>query len=106
MFNGLKSLGYEEVNDDAEVIAEKYAIDVLNEGIFAGEGCQGYGLQKTYFLHNSTKEAFENNEGVNWGCNSTHGTQVFIYEKAVEQDELSKITAMKKYLGMSDEEVL
>ena len=29
-----------------------------------------------------------------------------IYEKAVEQDELSKITAMKKYLGMSDEEVL
>ena len=70
--------------DNAEVIAEKCAIDVLNEGIFAGEGCQGYGLQKTYFLHNSTKEAFENNEGVNWGCNSPHGTQVFISEKAVE----------------------
>ena len=32
--------------------------------------------------------------------------KIDIYEKAVEQDELSKISAMKKYLGMSDEEVL
>ena len=70
--------------DYAGVIAEKYAIDVLNNGVFAGQGCQGYGLQKTYSLHNSTKESFENNEGVNWGCNSSHGTQVFISEKAIE----------------------
>lgn len=28
-----------------------------------------------------------------------------IYEKCVEQDELSKITAMKKYLGWTDEEI-
>lgn len=51
--------------DSAEVIAEKYAIDILNTGVFAGEGCQGYGLQKTYSLHNSTRKVFENNEGVN-----------------------------------------
>lgn len=70
--------------DYAEVIAEKYAIDVLNKGVFAGQGCMGYGLQKTYSLHNSTKESFENNEGVNWGCNSPHGTQVFISENVVE----------------------
>lgn len=72
-------------NDDAEVIAEKYAIDILNAGVFAGEGCQGYGLQKTYSLHSSTRKSFENNEGgVIWGCNSPYGTQVFISEKAVE----------------------
>lgn len=70
--------------DYAEVIAEKYAIDVLNKGVFAAQGCQGYGLQKTYSLHTSTKESFENNEGVNWGCNSLQGTQVFISENAVE----------------------
>ena len=70
--------------DAAGVIAEKYAIDVLNNGVFAGQGCMGYGLQKTYSLHVSTKESFENNEGVNWGCNSSHGTQVFISEKAIE----------------------
>ena len=58
------------------MIAEKYAIDILNAGVFAGEGCQGYGLQKTYSLHSSTRKSFENNEG---------GTiQVFISEKAVE----------------------
>lgn len=51
--------------DNAEVIAEKYAIDVLNKGVFADQGCMGYGLQETYSLHNSTKESFENNEGVN-----------------------------------------
>lgn len=70
--------------DYAEVIAEKYAIDVLNKGVFADQGCMGYGLQKTYSLHTSTKESFENNEGVNWGCNSPHGTQVFISENVVE----------------------
>lgn len=70
--------------DDAEVIAEKYAIDILNAGIFAGEGCQGFGLQKTYSLCNSTREKFEANEGVGWGCHSPHGTQVFISETAIE----------------------
>lgn len=70
--------------DAAGVIAEKYAIDVLNNGVFAGQGCMGYGLQKTYSLHVSTKESFENNEGVDWGCNSSHGTQVFISEKSIE----------------------
>ena len=70
--------------DNAEVIAEKYAIDVLNNGVFAGQGCMGYGLQKTYSLHVSTKESFENNEGVNWGCNSSHGKQILIAEKSIE----------------------
>lgn len=70
--------------DVAEVIAEKYAIDVLNEGVFAGQGCQGYGLQKTYGLHSSTKESFENNEGVNWGCNARHGEQILISEESIE----------------------
>ena len=70
--------------DLAEVIAEKYAIDVLNKGKFAGQGCQGWGLQKTYGLHSSTKETFEKNEGVRWGCNSSHGKQVFISENAIK----------------------
>lgn len=85
---GFQSLVYVAVvpsrNDSAAVIANKYAIDVLNKGVFADQGCMGYGLQKTYSLHNSTKESFENNEGVNWGCNSPHGTQVFISENAIE----------------------
>ena len=70
--------------DSAEVIAEKYAIDVLNKGKFAGQGCQGFGLQKTYSLHKSTKEAFEKNEGVHWGYNSSHGKQVFISENEIK----------------------
>lgn len=70
--------------DFAEVIAEKYAIDILNTGVFAREGCQGFGLQKTYSLCNSTREKFKANKGVDWGCNSLYGTQVFISEKAVE----------------------
>lgn len=70
--------------DDAGVIAEKYAIDVLNDGVFAGQGCQGYDLQKTYSLHSSTKEIFENNEGVNWGCNTRHGKQILISEESIE----------------------
>ncbi len=69
---------------EAGVIAEKYAIDILNAGIFAGEGCQGFGLQKTYSLCNSTREKFEANEGVGWGCHSPPGTQVFISETAIE----------------------
>lgn len=85
---GFQSIAHVAVNpsgyDAAGVIAEKYAIDVLNNGVFAGQGCMGYGLQKTYSLLVSTKESFENNEGVNWGCNSSHGTQVFISEKAIE----------------------
>lgn len=70
--------------DDAEVIAEKYAIDVLNEGVFAGQGCQGYGLQKNYSLYSSTRETFENNEGVNWGCNARHGKQILIAEESIK----------------------
>lgn len=70
--------------DEARVIAEKYAIDVLNNGVFAGQGCQGYDLQKTYSLHSSTKETFEKNEGVNWGCNIRHGKQILIAEKPIE----------------------
>lgn len=70
--------------DKAGVIAEKYAIDVLNDGVFAGQGCQGYDLQKTYSLHSSTKETFENNEGVNWGCNTRHGKQILISEESIE----------------------
>lgn len=71
-------------NDYARVIAEKYAIDVLNDGVFAGQGCQGYDLQKTYGLHSSTKETFEKNEGVNWGCNTRHGKQILISEESIE----------------------
>ena len=70
--------------DDAEVIAEKYAIDVLEGGKFADCGCMGYGLQKTYQLCNSTKEEYEGNIGVCWGCNSPYGTQIFISEKPIE----------------------
>lgn len=70
--------------DAAEVIAEKYAIDVLNNGVFAGQGCQGYDLQKTYSLYSSTKETFQNNEGVNWGCNTVHGKQILIAEEPIE----------------------
>lgn len=70
--------------DKAGVIAEKYAIDVLNDGVFAGQGCQGYDLQKTYSLHSSTKETFENNEGVNWGCSTRHGKQILISEESIE----------------------
>lgn len=70
--------------DEAGVIAEKYAIDVLNNGVFAGQGCQGYDLQKTYGLHSSTKETFQNNEGVNWGCNARHGKQILIAEEPIE----------------------
>lgn len=70
--------------DDAEVIVEKYAMDILNEGCFAGCGCQGYGLQKTYSLYDSTKEQYERNPGAGWGCNSSHGTQVLISEKPIE----------------------
>lgn len=85
---GFQSVVHVAVNpsryDCAGVIVEKYAIDVLNKGVFAGQGCMGYGLQKTYSLHNSTTESFESNQGVNWGCNSLHGTQVFISENAIE----------------------
>lgn len=49
---GFQSLVYVAVvpsrNDSAAVIANKYAIDVLNDGVFAGQGCQGYGLQEAY----------------------------------------------------------
>lgn len=68
-------------NDSAAVIANKYAIDVLNDGVFAGQGCQGYGLQETYSLRPITKDAYE---GMIWGCNSIHGKQILISEKPIE----------------------
>lgn len=70
--------------DYAMVIAEKYAIDVLNNGRFAGEGCMGYGLQKTYSLRQITKDAYDANEGEHWGCNDRHGKQILISEKPME----------------------
>lgn len=70
--------------DCAMVIAEKYAIDVLNNGRFAGGGCQGYGLQKTYSLRQITKDAYDINEGEHWGCNARYGKQILISEKPIE----------------------
>ena len=45
--------------DSPFTIAERYAIDVLCEGHFAGVGCQGYGLQKYYELIESDKEDYD-----------------------------------------------
>lgn len=70
--------------DNATVIANKYAIDVLNNGVFAGQGCQGFGLQKTYSLRPITKDAYDANEGVLLGCNAIHGKQILISEKPIE----------------------
>lgn len=85
---GFQSMAYVAVipsrYDSAAVIANKYAIDILNDGVFAGQGCQGYGLQETYSLRPITKDAYDANEGVQWGCNATHGTQILISEKPIE----------------------
>ena len=71
-------------DDCARVIAEKYAIDVLNNGVFAEQGCQGYGLQKTYSLRQITKDTYDANEGVLYVCNARHGKQILISEKPIE----------------------
>lgn len=87
---GFQSLVYVAVvpsrNDSAAVIANKYAIDVLNDGVFAGQGCQGYGLQETYSLRSITKDVYDANEGMiwGWGCDSIHGKQILISEKPIE----------------------
>ena len=87
---GFQSLVYVAVvpsrNDSAVVIANKYAIDVLNDGVFAGQGCQGYGLQETYSLRPITKDMYDANEGTiwGWGCDSIHGKQILISEKPIE----------------------
>lgn len=85
---GFQSLVYVAVvpsgYDSAVVIANKYAIDVLNNGVFAGQGCQGYGLQETYSLRTATKKDYDANEGVLWGCNASHGKQILISEKPIE----------------------
>lgn len=70
--------------DSAEVIAEKYAIDVLNNGVFADQGCQGYGLQKTYSLKQITKDVYDTNEGVQWTYDDVHGKQILIAEEPIE----------------------
>ena len=71
-------------DDSARVIAEKYAIDVLNNGRFAAKGCQGYGLQKTYSLRHITKDVYEANEGEHLGFNVIHDNQILISEKPIE----------------------
>lgn len=85
---GFQSLVYVAVvpsrRDSAAVIANKYAIDVLNDGVFAGQGCQGYGLQETYSLRPITKDVYDANEGMIWGCNSIHVKQILISEKPIE----------------------
>ena len=85
---GFQSLAYVAVvpsrYDSATVLANKYAIDVLNNGIYAGQGCQGYGLQETYSLRLIAKDVYDANEGVGWGCNSKHGKQILISEKPIE----------------------
>lgn len=87
---GFQSLVYVAVvpsrNDSAAVIANKYAIDVLNDGVFAGQGCQGYGLQETYSLRSITKDVYDANEGMiwGWGCDSIHVKQILISEKPIE----------------------
>lgn len=70
--------------DDAEVIAERYAIDELCGGVFAGRGAQGFGLMKYYSIRETNKDTYFANEGVKWGCNTYDGDMFLISEEPIE----------------------
>lgn len=70
--------------DLPEIIVEKYAIEEICHGIFAGKGAQGYGLQKYYSIKEISIDDYFENKGIDWGGMYIKSELVLISEKPID----------------------
>ena len=68
---------------NAATLPWNYALKEICNGEYLTQGVQGSGFEANFSVSPCNKEAFDENLGVGWGFNPTHGEQVYIGVKEI-----------------------